>query len=133
MVAPLALLPYAVGIFGLSSLGWFGAKAFSEVIFWGSALVGLFVLVRTLQLLVMERPLDITTSKNLNNIFYLIFAGAVGLIVFQVLQAIFVTLGITAVMIAGFLFIVFWVFGAGAVISIINFVVAMFIQIRRNL
>lgn len=125
------LVGYGLAALGLGGFGWLGLSIASEVVFWGSAALALIVFGRTLQVLVMDRPVELFDGTSFNNLSYLFFSAALAYIAFQLIQVMFVVSGIgialLSVLVAGAMFI----FGAGVVVNGIAGFVLTLLKILR--
>lgn len=108
----LPLIPYFIGLIGIGGLGWIGISIMSEVIYWGSLLVALIVFGRTVQALIMNEDISPFSRRDLNVLAYIIFSGGLALVLFQLMQLLFVMAGVTAAILGLLVVLGVWVFGA---------------------
>lgn len=113
----LPLIPLAVGMIGFGGLSFIGLSVMSEVIYWGSALAGLIVFGKTLQVLITERMIEPVGKRLEDNILYTLFSGLLALIAFHLGQGVFVLFGATAAALVLALVLGAWVFGATTVVA----------------
>jgi len=117
MVAPLIAAVGALGVIGFGAIGFLVADF---VLYWGSIATGFAIAGLSLRYLIEEDPVPILSDDQANNILYLIFSIAVGLISFKAVQAVALALGFTAALVAAVLLVAGWFLGFGVVASALS-------------
>lgn len=130
MVAPLIA---AVGALGLLGFGTIGFLIADFVLYWGSIATGFAIAGLSLRYFIQEDPIPILSDDQANNVLYLFYSIAIGLVSFKAVQAVALALGFTSALIAAGLLVAGWFLGFGVVASALSSVAFFLVNLFNEL
>lgn len=123
------VLPLIASVFGLGIFGWLGFQVASFTVYWVSAGTGLIILALSMKYFLENNPAPVTNDDSLNNVLYLMFSGVAGFIGFKLVQAVFAVAGVSLAIVAAFLIVGSYFFGAATVASVVASIIGFVIEI----